>query len=85
MNNACKFERELESRNNRRLAREDRFLTRAERRDAAAEALVGELCRDGCAVFYLNLIDRKGRFTGKTREAVSQFELVQYALRNNYV
>lgn len=84
MNNACKFERLLEARNSRRLAREDRFLSRAERRESEAEKLVGELCRDGVTVYYVNLLDRRGRATGKIRTG-SQFELVQYCLRNNYV
>jgi hypothetical protein len=77
-------EQRMEGWQSRRLKAEDRFLGRLEKLEAAAEALVGELCREGVTVFYVNLKDRKGRFTGKTREG-SLGDLIRYLIRNGYV
>jgi hypothetical protein len=82
--NAAAPERRLDAREARRLKAEDRFLGRLERREAQAERLIGELCREGRAAFYINLRDRSGRLTGKTKEAAPG-ELIAYLLRNNYV
>ena len=35
--------------------------------------------------FYINLTDRRGVPTGKIKKSTSQFELVQYLIRNKYV
>lgn len=80
-----KYDRHLVARNNRRLAAEDRYLGRMEKKEAAAEKLIGELVRGGETVFYVNCLDRRGRPTGKTRESASQYELVSFCVRNHYV
>lgn len=81
---AAQFERELSAKSNRRVACEDRAIRRIERREESAERLIGELCRDGRTVFYINLRDRNGRATGKIREG-SRHDLISYLLRNRYV
>lgn len=75
----------MDGRQLRRMKAEDRFLTRLEKQEAAAEALVGELCREGTTVYYINLKTRDGNFTGKTRESASSYELTDYLIRNHYV
>lgn len=79
------FERNLEAKHTRRLKAEDRYLTRLEAKEAKAEALVGELVRNGETVYYINLSDRAGRPTGKTLENASSYPLVEYLIRNHYV
>lgn len=74
----------LDNRQTRRMKEEDRFLARLEKREAAADALIGELIRDGKTVFYINLTTRNGNLTGKTREG-ARFELTDYLIRNHYV
>lgn len=72
-------------RDRRRLAAEDRYLARVEKREKEAEALVGELCREGTTIFYINVRSKEGRLTGKTREFADQGSAIAYLLRNNYV
>lgn len=67
----------LDGRHNRRMAAEDRYLTRLERHEAAAEAMIGELCREGRTVFY---VWPQG---GKYREG-TQGDLIRFLIRNNY-
>ncbi|MHC2876632.1 hypothetical protein ACUXLG_005675 [Ralstonia sp. 121560039-2] len=67
----------LEARQRRRLAAEHRFLCRMEKREAAAEKMIGELVRDGKEVLY---VWPQG---GKYREG-SHGELIAFLLRNNY-
>lgn len=80
----CEIERHLTAKMNRRVASEDRYLIRLECKEAAAENLIGELCREGKRVHYINQIDRKGRMTGKTIEG-NRYELIRYCIRNHYV
>jgi hypothetical protein len=70
-------ERHLEARMNRRLAAEDRALARIEKREAAAEVQIGELCRQGKPVFYIWPVG------GKYREG-TRAELIAFLIRNNY-
>jgi hypothetical protein len=84
MNEICEIEVMLNAKANRRVAAEDRYLIRLERKEAAAETLIGEVCRNGKMVNYINQIDRNGRMTGKTIEG-SKLELVRYCIRNHYV
>jgi len=56
---------------------EDRFLERREKREQAAERMIGELCREGETVYY---VCPQG---GKYREG-SESELIAFLLRNNY-
>jgi hypothetical protein len=78
------FDRYFEARHSRRLASEDRYLTRVEKREAEADALIGELERGGRTVYYINQIDRRGRFTGKIIEG-PYYKLVEYLIRNRYI
>ena len=80
----CGMEKMLTSKMNRRIAAEDRYMDRIEKKEAAAETLIGEINKNGKTVSYINQIDRSGRFTGKTIEG-SRLELVRYCIRNNYV
>lgn len=80
----CGMEKMLTGKMNRRIAVEDRYMDRIEKKEAAAETLIGEINKNGKTVSYINQIDRSGRFTGKTIEG-SKMELVRYCIRNNYV
>lgn len=80
----CEMEKMLNAKMNRRIASEDWYTNWIEKKEAAAEMLIGEINRNGKTVSYINQIDRNGRFTGKTIEA-SKMELVRYCIRNNYV
>jgi len=84
MNEICELEALLNAKSNRRVAAEDRYIDRIEKKEAAAENLIGEINRDGKMVSYINQIDRNGRFTGKIIEG-SKLELVRYCIRNHYV
>lgn len=75
----------MEGRQLRRMKEEDRFLARREAIEAKAEALVGELCREGRTVYYANLTTRDGDFTGKTYESASHTAVADYLIRNHYV
>jgi len=79
------FERQMEARQARRMKAEDRFLGRQEKLEAKAAPLIGELCREGAEVYYINVLDRNGKPTGKTKESSSYYELVEYLIRNKYI
>lgn len=82
------YERNLEARMSRRLAAEDRYLTRLEKREEAAEALIGELVRMGEVIYYINVRSKDGILTGATKEFIgplAYFDAIEYLLRNNYV
>ena len=83
-NEICELEALLEAKSNRRVAAEDRYIDRTEKKEAAAENLIGEIIRDGKTVSYINQIDRNGRFTGKAIEG-SRVNLVSYCIKNKYV
>ena len=78
------MEKMLTGKMNRRIATEDRYMDRIEKKEAAAETLIGEINRNGKTISYINQIDRSGRFTGKTIEG-SKMELVRYCIKNKYV
>jgi hypothetical protein len=80
----CGMEKMLTGKMNRRIATEDRYMDRIEKKEAAAETLIGEINRNGKTISYINQIDRSGRFTGKTIEG-SKMELVRYCIKNKYV
>ena len=80
----CGMEKMLTSKMNRRIAAEDRYMDRIEKKEAAAETLIGEINKNGKTVSYINQIDRSGRFTGKTIEG-SRINLVSYCIKNKYV
>lgn len=72
------IDRHLEARQSRRMAAEDRFLGRIERREAAADQMIGELCREGKTVLYV--WPQGGRYREGERG-----ELISFLTRNNYV
>lgn len=65
---------QLEARQARRMAAEDRYLARIEKREAEAERMIGELSSGKCYVFPVG---------GKYREG-TRLELVSFLIRNNY-
>jgi hypothetical protein len=75
----------MEGRQLRRMKQEDRFLARQEANEAKAEALVGELIREGRTIHYVNLTTRDGDFTGKTKEFAHRYEATDYLIRNHYI
>jgi hypothetical protein len=79
------IEQLLEGRAIRRAKSDDRFLTRLDQRQRDAEPLIGELCRQGVPVFYINILSKDGRMTGKTREFATSYGATDFLLRNNYV
>lgn len=65
----------LDARMARRIANENRYLARLERREAAAEAMIGELIDGRCYIYPTG---------GKYREG-ERHELVAFLIRNRYV
>lgn len=76
-------EQQMDTKEKRRLSAYDRYMDRMERRWDAADALIGELCREGSKVLYINLRKVNGSFTGNTKEG-TRYELRDYLIRNNY-
>lgn len=72
------IERHLDARQARRMASDDRFLSRINKRETAAEQMIGELVRDGRTVFYIFPVG------GKYREGM-RGDLVTFLIRNRYV
>jgi len=70
-------EEHLDRRETRRLAADARWLTRMERRWDAADAMIGELCREGRTVFYVS--PQGGRYREGTRS-----DLIAFLIRNRY-
>lgn len=74
----------LDRRVNAMLRRDAKAFDRQAAREDAADRLIGELCREGKIIFYVNLRDQSGRPTGKTKED-TRLKLVTYLIRNRYV
>lgn len=72
-------DRRLDNLENRHFAADDRWLSKMDRMEKLAEPLIGELCREGKTVYYVNTCN------GKTREATNKHELVEFLGRNNYI
>lgn len=68
---------QLEANQSRRIAAENRYLDRMEKREAEAQKMIGTLIRDGKEVFYVWPGDRKYR-------EGTEYELIAYLIRNNY-
>jgi len=77
-------DQESATRELRRLRAEDCTLTRLGKREKEVAPLIGELCREGKTVYYINLRRASGAMTGKTKESASFHELSDYLIRNNY-
>ena len=68
------IEQQLDARQARRMAAEDKFLARMEKREAKADTMIGELASGKCYVFPVG---------GRYREG-SRADLIAFLLRNNY-
>jgi len=66
--------RQLEANHNRRMACEDRFVARMEKREDVAEKQIGELSSGKCYVYPVG---------GKYREG-TRGDLIAFLIRNNY-
>lgn len=75
-------ERQLEINEARHFRADDRYLEKCESVDRSG--LIGDLVREGRTVYYINILSRDGRFTGKTKEG-TYGELSDYLIRNRYV
>ena len=71
------IEQQLNAIQSRRMFAQDRYLSRIEAREDAAELMIGELCREGKPVLYVFPVG------GKYREG-SRLGLVSFLIRNNY-
>lgn len=69
------IERHLDARQSCRMATEDKFLNRIEKREAAADAMIGELNSGKLYIYPVG-----GRYREGTRS-----DLIAFLLRNNYV
>ena len=65
---------QLNATQSRRLAAQDKFLIRIEKREDAAHKMIGELASGKCYIWPVG---------GKYREG-TRFELVSFLIRNNY-
>lgn len=74
--NAASSERER-----RRFASDDRALAKLDRLLPKARALIGQICREGRIVHYINLAPLK---RGRTLEGATA-DLTAYLIRNRYV
>jgi len=66
--------RQLEASQNRRMAAESRYIDRIEKREAAADQMIGELNSGKLYVYPVG---------GKYREGTRR-ELIDFLIRNNY-
>lgn len=69
------IEQNLKARQSRRMASQDRFLGRIEKREIAAAEMIGELSSGKLYVFPVG---------GKYREG-TRGDLISFLIRNNYV
>jgi hypothetical protein len=80
------MDRQFEANHNRRMANQARIdYAKHDRRDAEAEALIGELCKEGRRVFYINVKSAKGAMTGRIVEFGHKSDAIHYLIRNRYV
>lgn len=79
------YEKFLDSREKRRLRADAAASDRLDRRFDEAEALVGQLMREGKLVYYLNVRTRRGKLTGEIITFPTHWDAVQYALAKRYV
>jgi len=69
-------DREAATRHARRVRSDDRAWSRFCARSDRAEVMIGELVREGRAVYYI--------FLGRKYREGSRVELIDFILRNNY-
>lgn len=75
------FEQLLDGKELRRLKNDDKTHLRMTRLENKANELIGELCKEGKQVFYINLHPLR---KGKILEG-SKADLMAYLIRNKYV
>ena len=68
------IDQQLNATQSRRMAAQDRYLSRIDRREAAAAAMIGELSSGKCYVWPVG---------GKYREG-NRADLISFLVRNNY-
>lgn len=68
------IEQQLEANQNRRMAAQNRALTCLEKREDAAEKMIGELNNGKCYIYPVG---------GKYREG-NRYDLIRFLIRNNY-
>jgi hypothetical protein len=71
------IDQQLDAKQSRRMTAQDRYLTRREKREAVAETMIGELCKEGKTVYY---VWPQG---GKYREG-DRYDLIAFLIRNKY-
>jgi hypothetical protein len=69
------IEQQLNANQNRRMASQDRALATLEKREAAAEKMIGELSSGKFYIFPVG---------GKYSESTNYEQLVNFLIRNNY-
>lgn len=72
--NTQQIEKQLDAKQARRMAAQNKYLDRIERREAEAEKMIGELANGRCYIFPVG---------GKYREG-TRYELVKFLIRNKY-
>jgi hypothetical protein len=81
--------RDETNRHNRRMREEAAASDRMDRKERAAEALIGHLQGEKGARVYINVRDRNGRLTGAVKEwpdtRTGHLDAVAYLIRNHYV
>jgi hypothetical protein len=78
-------ERMMEAKLARRFKAEGRWLARLEKLVPAAEAIIGQLCREGRTIFYINGRTANGSFNGRVHEFTNSGAATDFAIRNHYV
>ena len=76
------YEEFLDGRYRAMLKREERAYEKMERQWKRALPLIGELCREGKTVYYINLQPYE---KGKIKESYNQHDLVEYLVKHGYV
>jgi hypothetical protein len=75
----------MQNRVDRREDRDYATMLREERLRDLAKPLVGRLQGEQGVRFYINVKTKAGAFTGRIKEFASEFDAVNYLIRNNYV
>ena len=75
----------LDRRERARFRADARAEVRLDRQHNAAEALVGQLCREEKTIYYINVRSKQGRLTGATREFSHEYDARNFLIRNRYV
>lgn len=78
MSKRLSYEAYLEARDTRRFKADEKAANRLERLEIKAEAMVGQLCRDGQTVHYVYPVG------GRYREGTPS-SLINFLIRNRYV